>query len=92
MTNILKSNIEEIKKEYGLSQKDFDNWQLAFPDLNLRGELMVRDNWLSEQSDEEKKRWFISTQQFFIKQNEKRKSQNQDLDSSDKQNDNKCWF
>lgn len=75
-----------------LSQKDFDNWQLAFPDLNLRGELMVRDNWLSEQSDDEKKRWFISTQQFFIKQNEKRKSQNQDLDSSDKQNDNKCWF
>ena len=75
-----------------LTQKDFDNWQLAYPDLNLRAELMVRDNWLSEQSDEEKKRWFISTQQFFIKQNEKRKSQNQDLDSPDKQNDDKCWF
>ncbi len=59
-----------------LSQKDFDNWQRAYPELNLRAELMMRDQWLARQPEDVRKRWFISTQQYFLKQNEFRKRQN----------------
>lgn len=59
-----------------LKQKDFDNWQKAYPDLNLYAECLQRDNYLANQPPDEQKRWFLSTAAFFIKQNERRKAQN----------------
>lgn len=80
-----------------LKQKDFDAWKLAYPDLNLRGELLQRDIWLQEQPEAEQKRWFISTSQFFIKQNERRKAQNTGIAEQYNTNakpktENECWF
>lgn len=66
-----------------LKQKDFDRWKKAYPNLNLWGELMLRDDWLKAQPPDVQKKWFVSTSQFFIKQNEKRKKQNQDLPAND---------
>lgn len=73
---------EPPKKQYAfegkiirLTQVDFDKWKKAYPDLNLYAELLQRDSWLAEQPLEEQKRWYMSTSQFFIKQNERRKSQ-----------------
>lgn len=63
-----------------LNQKDFDNWQKAYPDLNLYGELLRRDEWLAEQPPNIQKQWYMSTGQFFLKQNEFRKRQNAELD------------
>lgn len=63
-----------------LTQKDFDNWQKAYPDLNLYGECLQRDAWLASQPADKVKDWFISTSQYFVKQNEVRKRQNADLD------------
>lgn len=62
-----------------LKQKDFDAWKLAYPDLNLRAELMQRDDWLAKQPEAEQKRWFMSTGQYFIKRNEYRKAQNAEI-------------
>jgi hypothetical protein len=80
-----------------LKQKDFDAWKLAYPDLNLRAELLQRDIWLQAQPPEEQKKWFLSTSQFFIKQNERRKAQNADIaeqygTANKPENDNVCWF
>lgn len=80
-----------------LKQKDFDAWKLAYPDLNLRGELLQRDIWLQEQPEAEQKKWFISTSQFFIKQNERRKAQNTCITGQYNANEkpeteNECWF
>ena len=80
-----------------LKQKDFDAWKLAYPDLNLRAELLQRDVWLQAQPPEEQKKWFLSTSQFFIKQNERRKAQNADIaeqygTANKPENDNVCWF
>lgn len=61
-----------------LTKGDFEKWQKAYPDLNLFAELMQRDAFLSTQPESEQKRWFMSTSAYFIKQNEKRKQQNND--------------
>ena len=66
-----------------LTQKDFDNWQKAYPDLNLYAECLQRDNYLAEQPPDEQKRWFLSTSAFFIKQNERRKAQNANNDQEE---------
>ena len=66
-----------------LNQKDFDNWQKAYPDLNLYAECLQRDNYLAEQPPDEQKRWFLSTSAFFIKQNERRKAQNANNDQEE---------
>lgn len=66
-----------------LNQKDFDNWQKAYPDLNLYAECLQRDNWLSEQPPDEQKRWFVSTSAYFIKQNERRKAQKKQQEQED---------
>lgn len=66
-----------------LTEKDFDGWQKSFPDLNMRAELMVRDDWLSTQPEAVQKRWFQSTASFFIKQNAMRKAQNDDEKTED---------
>lgn len=80
-----------------LKQKDFDAWKLAYPDLNLRAELLQRDAWLEEQPPEEQKKWFLSTSQFFIKQNARRKVQNADIAEQyseviKPETENECWF
>ena len=59
-----------------LKQKDFDAWKLAYPDLNLRAELMQRDDWLAKQTEAEQKRLFMSTGQYFIKRNGDRNALN----------------
>ena len=74
-----------------LDKKDFDEWSEMFPDLNLRAELMVRDKYLAEQSEKERKNWFISTSQYFIKQNERRKAQNRGFDDEE-QEDMEDWL
>ena len=66
-----------------LAQKDFDNWQKAYPDLNLYAECLQRDNWLAEQPPDEQKRWFVSTASYFIKQNERRKAQKKQFEQQD---------
>ena len=68
-----------VGKVIRLTPKDFDSWLDTFPDLNLRAELVVRDDYLAKQSETEQKNWFMSTFQYFIKQNAKRKSQNDNL-------------
>jgi hypothetical protein len=99
-----KNSGEPPNKQYAfegkiikLKQKDFDAWKLAYPDLNLRAELLQRDIWLQAQPPEEQKKWFLSTSQFFIKQNERRKAQNADIaeqygTANKPENDNVCWF
>lgn len=62
-----------------LKQKDFDDWQRAYPDLNIYAECVVRDSWLREQPESERKKWFMSTAAYFAKQNERRKRQNAEL-------------
>lgn len=44
-----------------LNFSDFRNWQLAYPDLDLRAQLTSRDAYLNGQPQAEQKRWFIST-------------------------------
>ena len=75
------------KKDYAfegkiikLNQKDFDDWQKAYPDLNLRAELLIRDKYLAEESTDEKakKNWYMATSQYFLKQNAFRKRQNRE--------------
>ena len=66
-----------------LKQEDFEKWKQAYPDLNLNAELLQRDLWLEEQPPEVQKRWFLSTSQYFIKQNERRKVQHDEFISND---------
>lgn len=75
-----------------LNKKDFDEWSNTFPELNLRAELLVRDNYLANQPEPERKKWFMSTFQYFIKQNEKRKAQNKMFDNDDEQEDMEDWL
>lgn len=80
-----------------LNQKDFDDWQKAYPDLNLRAELLQRDIWLQEQPPEERKKWYITTSQYFIKRNEIRKAQNEGIaeqygTTAKQDDDSVCWF
>ncbi len=74
-----------------LNAKDFNDWQLAYPDLNLRAECLQRDKWLQGQPLEEQKKWFITTSAYFIKQNEKRKRQNAELNEK-YETEEECWF
>jgi hypothetical protein len=96
----IREDEEEGKKEteyafegkiIKLNQKDFNNWQLAYPDLNLRAECLQRDKWLQGQPLEEQKKWFITTSAYFIKQNEKRKRQNAELNEK-YETEEECWF
>ena len=75
-----------------LTKKDFDAWKEMFPDLNLRPELMMRDDWLSKQDQGEKKRWYMSTMAYFTKRNEQRKAQNADFAEPKEVNEDECWF
>lgn len=79
-----KSNYVFEGEVIKLNQKNFDEWQKAYPDLNLYAELMIRDKWLSEQPPEDtaRKNWFISTSQYFVKRNEYRKAQNKGFEET----------
>lgn len=85
-----KIALAEPKSEYAfegkvikLKQKHFDEWQRAYPDLNLYAECLMRDDWLKDQPEAERQRWFISTAAYFAKQNERRKVQNNALKEHD---------
>lgn len=48
-----------------LTEADFDQWEKAFKDLNLRAELVARDAWLAgDATADDRKRWFISTSKY----------------------------
>ena len=73
------------KKDYAfegkiikLNQKDFDDWEKAYPELNLRAELLQRDKYLQQQPEADQKKWYMTTSQYFIKQNAFRKRQNRE--------------
>ncbi len=45
-----------------LNEGDFDRWQSAHPDIDLRSALQSRDDWLRYEADDATRRkWFIST-------------------------------
>ena len=69
--NKYKVNYSIIK----LNERDFDEWQKAYPFLNIRAECMVRNAWLENQPDDVRKKWFITTARYFAQQNEIRKKQ-----------------
>lgn len=80
---------EKPKKEYifdgkviHLIRKHYDDWQKAFPNLNLYAELVSRDDWLSTQSFEVQKKWFTSTAYYLGKRNIARKNENQTINES----------
>lgn len=79
-----------------LNQKNFDEWKKAYPNLNLYAELLQRDRWLQKQPEDAHKNWFMSTSQYFIKQDALRKAQNSELAEQYGQqkasNDDVCWF
>ena len=51
-----------------LNRADFDRWQKAYPDLDLTAMLTSRDDWLSGQPEDARKRWFQSTSSWLGKQ------------------------
>lgn len=59
-----------------LNQPDYDRWQLAHPDIDLRSALQSRDDWLRLEADEgTRRKWFISTSNWLAnKQREARKA------------------
>jgi|GEM_PF-1985025 len=45
-----------------LNQRDFDQWQRAYPALDLMAVLQARDDWLVTEADDKlRKKWFIAT-------------------------------
>lgn len=54
-----------------LKQVNFDNWVKAFPALDLRGELIARDAWLSSDraTDDDRRNWFHSTPKYLANRN-----------------------
>jgi hypothetical protein len=54
-----------------LSFADFRKWQTSFPDLDLRAQLQTRDDWLTTQPEDAKKRWFLSTSSWLASQQAK---------------------
>lgn len=45
-----------------LFKQQFQAWERAYPDIDLRASLQSRDDWLATEADEKtRKRWFMST-------------------------------
>jgi hypothetical protein len=57
-----------------LTKRDFDAWQKAFSYLELRAELISRDNWLGEQPANVRKTWFQSTSTYLRNRNAEAKA------------------
>ena len=85
--NTEKEGIVFNGKVIKLSKRDYDNWEKAYPDLNLYGELFQRDEWLATQPQSIQKKWFLSTSQYFLKQNAKRKIQNNEMKAKEIEDD-----
>ena len=51
-----------------LTFSDFRRWQNAYPDLDLRAQLTARDDWLTGQPENDRKRWFQSTSSWLARQ------------------------
>lgn len=58
-----------------LTQKDWNSWVNAYPELNIYAECLVRDDYLATLPEKEQKNWFMSTARYFVNQNEFRKKQ-----------------
>lgn len=50
-----------------LTKGDFEKWQKSFPALDLAALLQSRDDWLRDQPDAARKRWFQSTSSWLAK-------------------------
>jgi len=62
-----------------LNEKDFNDWEKRFPDLDLKYNLEKIDIWLSEKIKEKpeyKARWFFMVQQMLLKKQNEAKSKN----------------
>ncbi len=62
-----------------LTEKHFLDWTTAFPNLDLRGELIARDAWLASPraTDDDRKNWFISTSKYLANKNSESKAKAQ---------------
>jgi len=54
-----------------LRRNDFAKWKTAYPDLDLMAVLQSRDDWLKDQPEPERKRWFNSTSNFLANRQQK---------------------
>ena len=54
-----------------LNRADYANWKRAYSHLDLLAELSARDVWLASDgaTDEDRKRWFVSTSSHFANRN-----------------------
>ena len=54
-----------------LNARDFEQWQKAYSNLDLLAELTARDVWLAsdDASDEDRRKWFISTSKYLANRN-----------------------
>ncbi len=59
-----------------LSSADFARWEKSYPSLDLRALLQNRDDWLSDQPEADRKRWFQSTSSWLAKRQQGVKTAN----------------
>jgi uncharacterized protein YdaU (DUF1376 family) len=52
-----------------LNAADYAAWAKAYSYLDLRAELLARDEWLAGQDAETRKRWFLSTSRYLANRN-----------------------
>lgn len=46
-------------KIVNLTEKDFDAWSAAYPNINLRTEIQAYDDWLVSRPEKDQKAWFF---------------------------------
>ena len=64
-----------------LNARDYRNWEKAYPELNLYAELLQRDRYLAGLDEKEQRSWFVSTANYFIRQNDFRRKQHREEDN-----------
>lgn len=64
-----------------LRRDDYDRWESAYADLDLRAVLTSRDDWLRDQPEPERRRWFNSTSNFLAKKQQEAKVQAKKADA-----------
>jgi uncharacterized protein YdaU (DUF1376 family) len=60
-----------------LNPEDHARWKASFSFLDLNSELEARDNWLAEQPDSVRRRWFGSTSKYLANRNMEAKAKAQ---------------
>lgn len=60
-----------------LTPRDYNAWKKAYPNVNLDGLLQNRDEWLSTQAPDIRKRWFQSTSSWLAKRDQEAYSERQ---------------